>query len=131
MKTTEMDCASLERFVTAFLPEGAINHRDKKNELRRVGNTLAILLQSVGRDLALETLLQCFKNLSYAIAVIEPLEKGEQSAAYLDTNAHSICIGIDAISLRKLTVFAEVIAKNQRYRSKDSRFLAGQLMAFA
>jgi len=131
MKTIEMDCASLERFVTAFLPEGAINHRSKKNELRLIGNTLAILLQSIGRELALETLLQCFNNLSYAIAVIEPLEKGEESAAYLATNAHSICIGIDAVSLRKLTVFAKVIAKNQLYRSRDSRFLAGQLMAFA
>jgi hypothetical protein len=59
------------------------------------------------------------------------LDKGEQSAAYLATNAHSICIGIDAVSLKKLTVFAKVIAKNQLYRSRDSRLLAGQLIAFA
>ena len=131
MKTIEMDCASLERFVTSFLPEGTINHRGKKNELRLIANTLSILLQSIGREFALETLLQCFNNLSYVIAVVEPLDKGEQSAAYLATNAHSICIGIDAVSLKKLTVFAKVIAKNQLYRSRDSRLLAGQLIAFA
>jgi hypothetical protein len=131
MKTIEMDCASLERFVTSFLPEGAINHPGKKNELRLIGKTLSILLQSVGRELALENLFQCFNNLSYTIAVIEPLEKGEQSAAYLATNTHSICIGIDAVSLKKLTVFAKVIANNELFRSRDSRFLARQLIAFA
>jgi len=125
-----MDTASAILFLKIFLPEGNVNQRGKKNELRIIGSTLDVLLKSIGKQLTTEVLFTSFQELSYAIAVVEPLKQGEQSPPYLLTNSHSICIGVDAASLEKLALLAKAITNKKLYRSQSLKSTAGLLATF-
>lgn len=129
METTQMTANSIERFIKLFLPEGNISQRGK-NELRVIDSTLSELLKSIGKEITIEALFGAFQNLSYSISVVEPLLKGEGSAPYIATNSQSICIGVDALSLKKLGLFSKILLKNKIYRSRDSKALAEELRLF-
>jgi len=130
MKAIQMDDAAIARFIGLFLPEGRINQRGK-NELRLIAGALEVVLKPIGKEIAAEALLNGFRSLAYMISVSEPMERGEESPAYIATNSHSIHIGIDIKNLEKLVLSARVLTANKIYRSTEARLLMEQLEQFA
>lgn len=113
-----MDSASIARFIKLFLPEGEINRRDK-NELRIITAILKSLLMPLGKKISTDALLKGFSEMSYRIAVEEPIKDGEESIAYIATNSHSIYIGVDTGCLQQLSIFSKGNGKGQCNKSED------------
>jgi hypothetical protein len=127
-KKSQINSDSIERLITLFLPPGKIG-RKADNELRLIAETLDKLLEPLELQLPIEWLFRGFQNLSYPIAVIEPLAENVRLKPYLDTNSNLIYIGVDGTSILKLRALSKKMAKEKSLNSKQFELLCDKLMS--
>jgi hypothetical protein len=128
MRKQYIKSTSIERLIRLLFPEGKIGKGPV--ELRHIADTLHKILEPLGLQISLEHLFKGFLELSYTIAVIEPLSENIKLKPYLDTNSNLIYIGIDSQSIVRLKTLSKVLAEGKILQSHNSRLFYDQLINF-
>jgi hypothetical protein len=104
MKNMEIPAIALERFISEFLPEKKLERKYSQLELTAVAGTIISALDNINYTVSLEDIFKAFRNLSYPMSVIEPMNAAFTGQPYIDTNSHAIYIAVSRAQLKALSL---------------------------
>lgn len=118
-----------ERFLISFIPEGSIV-KTSKGELRYISAIINGILYSLDYITSPEDIFLAFQKLSYPMSVIEPLQPGNMSQPYVQTNSHAIYIGINTEAMQAIAEVLHHLDAPDKPCSSEVRKLYEDLLKF-